>query len=80
MSVKVLIYMICILVIGLLQSMILEYFEVFDIKPNLFIVFIISVSLTRKKVEALTIGFFIGFIQDIISGKFFRETFPEDIM
>jgi len=59
----------CIFFIAVLQSTVLDYARVFNVKPNLFILFIISFALIRGNVEGATVGFFTGLTQDIISGK-----------
>ena len=69
MKLKILIFAICIFAIGLIQSTVLDYIKICNIKPNLLIVFIISFALARGHIEGAVIGFFSGIIQDMISGK-----------
>jgi rod shape-determining protein MreD len=69
MKIKILIYTFLIFLIVILQSTVLDYIKIYYIKPNLLIVFIISVALLRGNVEGSIIGFFIGLSQDLISGK-----------
>ncbi len=53
----------------LLQTTILEYIKINNVKPNLLLVFIVSVALLRGNIEGAVIGFFAGLTQDIVSGK-----------
>lgn len=69
MKKRIVIYTFLIFIIVLLQSTMLDYVKIYHIKPNLLIIFIISVALLRGNIEGSIIGFFIGLSQDIISGK-----------
>lgn len=69
MRIKVLAYSICIFVITLLQSTIVDHIEIMNVKPNLLLVFIVVVSILRGNVEGAVIGFLCGLCHDIISGK-----------
>lgn len=69
MKTKALIYALCISIIVLLQSTVFNYIEVFGIKPNLVIVFIVAVSLLRGSGEGMTVGFFAGLSQDLLFGR-----------
>lgn len=69
MKVRVVAYTFLIFLIILIQSTVLNNIAVNHVKPNLMIVFIISVALLRGNVEGSVIGFFVGLSQDIISGK-----------
>ncbi|MGI6778959.1 MAG: rod shape-determining protein MreD [Acetivibrionales bacterium] len=68
MKIKVFIYTLCILLIMLLQSTILEYTEIYGVKPNLMIVFIICVAFLRGSTEGTIVGFFTGLLQDMLFG------------
>jgi rod shape-determining protein MreD len=69
MKTKIAIYTFLIFFIVIIQSTVLDYIKIYEIKPNLLIVFIICVALLRGNIEGSVIGFFIGLSQDIISGK-----------
>lgn len=69
MKTKIFIYTICIFVIILIQTSILDYITIYNVKPNLLIVFIVAVALLRGNVEGSVIGFFTGLAQDMVSGK-----------
>jgi len=69
MKYKVIIYVICILAFLVLQSTFAMSIELFGVRPNLLIVFIISVALLRGRVEGAYVGFFTGLGQDIFTGK-----------
>ncbi|HEY9060319.1 MAG TPA: rod shape-determining protein MreD [Pseudobacteroides sp.] len=53
----------------LLQTTILEYITINNIKPNLMLIFIVSIALLRGNIEGAVTGFFGGLMQDIVSGK-----------
>ncbi len=69
MKIKIFIYALCIFLISLLQSTVLDYISIHSIRPNLLLVFIVSVALLRGNTEGAVIGFFAGLSQDLISGK-----------
>jgi len=69
MKTKVLVYAVCIFVIVLIQSTLLDYFKVFNVKPDLMVIFIVSIALLRGNVEGAIIGFFCGLLQDMVTGK-----------
>lgn len=69
MKAKVFLYTVCILVIVLVQSTILEYARIYNIKPNLMIVFVICVAFLRGSSEGAVIGFFMGLLQDMLFGR-----------
>ena len=69
MKIKILGYAVCIFIIVLIQSTVLDYIKVFNVKPNLLIIFIISVALLSNNIEGAIIGFCTGLSQDIVSGK-----------
>ena len=68
MKVKIFIYTLCILFIVLVQSTILEYVKIYNIKPNLLIIFVICVAFLRGSTEGTIIGFFAGLLQDMLFG------------
>jgi len=69
MKIKVLAYSICIFVITLLQSTIIDYIKIMNVKPNLLLAFIVVVAILRGNVEGTVIGFICGLCHDVISGK-----------
>ncbi|RCX20809.1 rod shape-determining protein MreD [Anaerobacterium chartisolvens] len=69
MRVTVLIYSACITLLILIQSTVLDYIKVFNVKPNLLIVAVITVALLRGNVEGAVVGFVLGLLQDASSGK-----------
>ncbi|MEN8906478.1 MAG: rod shape-determining protein MreD [Clostridiales bacterium] len=69
MKIKIFIYCVCLFIIMIIQSTILDSLALYNVKPNLVLVFIISVSLVRGGVEGAYVGFFAGLIQDFITGK-----------
>ena len=65
----ILAYTACIILIILLQTTLLGYFEIFNVKPNLMIIFIVAVALLRGNIEGAAVGFFTGLIQDMLAGR-----------
>ncbi|MDP4180790.1 MAG: rod shape-determining protein MreD [Bacillota bacterium] len=66
---KIFVLISSVLLIILLQTTLLEYIKFNSIKPNLLLVFIVSVALLRGNIEGAVTGFFAGLMQDIVSGK-----------
>ena len=69
MKIKVLIYAVCIFLLVLLQSTLLNYIRIYDVKPNLLLVFVICVALLQGNVEGSIIGFLTGLTQDMLFGR-----------
>jgi rod shape-determining protein MreD len=53
----------------IIQSTVLNSLALFDVKPNMMLVFVISVALIRGEYEGAYIGFFAGLTQDLATGK-----------
>lgn len=51
------------------QSAILEYIEIFNIRPNILIVLMVIVALLRGTMESATMGLLFGLTMDILMGK-----------
>jgi len=68
MRVKIVSFTVLIFFITLVQSTVLDNIRVFNVKPNLLMVFIVSAALLGSNVEGAVIGFFCGLAQDMISG------------
>lgn len=66
---RVLIYAGCIFLIFILQSNLVEYIQIRGVKPNLLLIFAVSVALLRGNVEGAVIGFITGLLQDMAFGK-----------
>lgn len=66
---KILFYSICILLLMLLQSTLLHYVRIYNVIPNLMVVFIILTALIRGNVEGGVVGFFAGLVFDMMFGK-----------
>lgn len=56
-----------ILVIVLQSSNVIDRLKIGNIKPNLIMLFIIYISLTTNILTSETTGFFVGFLEDILS-------------
>jgi len=69
MKIKIPVYTVCIIAIILLQSTVLDYIKIYNVKPNLIIVFTVSVALLNGNIEGAIVGFFAGLSQDIATGK-----------
>ena len=70
MRFKALLYTLCILILLLLQSTLLNYAKIYDVKPNLLIIFVICIALLRGNVEGGVVGFFAGLSLDMLFGKY----------
>jgi len=55
--VKIISYAALIFIIALIQSTVLESISIFNIKPNLLLIFIISVALLGSNIEGAVTGF-----------------------
>jgi len=51
------------------QSTLLEYFEIFNVRPNILIVLMVTVALLRSVVESAAMGLLFGLTMDILMGK-----------
>lgn len=71
MRYKVITFTASIFLIALIQTTILNYISVFNVKPNLLMIFVIAVALLRGNVEGAVVGFFCGLVQDATSGSIF---------
>lgn len=69
MKVKIPIYAGSIALIVVLQTTVLEYISIWNIKPNLPVIFIISVALLRGNPEGAIIGLVTGLVLDFSAGK-----------
>ncbi|HHV28281.1 rod shape-determining protein MreD [Acetivibrio mesophilus] len=69
MRVKIVSYAVLIFIIALIQSTVLGSISVFNVKPNLLLILIVSVALLGSNVEGAVIGFFCGLTQDMLSGR-----------
>jgi rod shape-determining protein MreD len=69
MRLKILVFSICIFAIGIIQSTILDYIKIYNVKPNLLLVLVITFALLYGSGSGAVLGFFAGLIQDLISGK-----------
>ncbi len=69
MKTKIFIYSVCISIVLILQTTLLEHITIWDIKPNLLVVFTISVALLRGNPEGAVIGLITGVALDMSIGK-----------
>lgn len=69
MKAKIIILSASIFFIILIQSTVLEYAQIYGVKPNLLLIFIVAVALLKGNIEGATIGFFCGLVQDMAAGK-----------
>jgi rod shape-determining protein MreD len=68
MRIKIIFYTICILLIVIIQSTILDSVRIFNIIPNVMIVFVICAAFLRGSIEGAAVGFFMGLVQDMLFG------------
>ncbi len=66
---RIIVYSIFIFFIILLQTTLAEYIKIYDVKPNLVLIFVVAVALLRGNVEGGFIGFITGMILDMLFGR-----------
>jgi rod shape-determining protein MreD len=69
MRLRMVVYLLCTLLVIILQTTLLNYIEIFGIKANLILVFTICTALLRGGTAGAAAGFFTGLFQDILTGK-----------
>lgn len=57
------------IIIYLLQINLFSWFNISGVKPNLFIVLVLTIGLFAEKTIGITFGIFFGFILDLLIGK-----------
>ena len=60
MRVKITGYALMMVIFALLQSTVLDYLKVFNVKPNLLMVLIVIVAFLGNNVEGAIVGFSVG--------------------
>ncbi len=65
---KYVIHILFLIVFSIIQPTWLEYIEIFNIKPNLFLVYIVIISSLYPKKEGAIVGFFFGLMLDLLIG------------
>lgn len=65
-KIKLILYPIITLLIGLLQISFVSFIEIDGVSPNLFIVFVVWIAITEGQFTALFAAFFIGLTYDIL--------------
>jgi rod shape-determining protein MreD len=68
MKKRILFYLFFIFLFLLLQTTLLQYAEIYGVKPNIIIVFVIVTALLRGAVEGGAVGFFAGLALDMMFG------------
>lgn len=66
---KVTIHGVFLLIFSILQATWLDCIEIFGIKPNLFLVYIIVICCFCGRVEGAAVGFAFGFVLDMLIGR-----------
>jgi len=69
MKYRVMAAVILIWITAFCQSTLLEYLEIFNVRPNILIVLMVTVALLRSVVESATMGLLFGLTMDILMGK-----------
>jgi rod shape-determining protein MreD len=68
---RAIVYIIILYFLIILQTTLLDYIKVYNVKPNLLLVFIVSAALLRGRLEGALIGVAAGFLMDVFSGGMF---------
>lgn len=58
------------IILIILENSILNYIDIFDISINIVLIYVSIIPLYSKKIEGAFIGLALGFIKDILIGKF----------
>lgn len=69
MKLRILIYAAFLFLLLILQSTLLGYVSIYNVKPNLLVIFVVSVALLRGDKEGAVVGFFAGLMLDMAFGK-----------
>lgn len=69
MKLKIFVYTVSLILLLVLQSTLLGYVEIYNVKPNLLVIYIVCVALLRGNIEGAAVGFFAGLMQDMAFGK-----------
>lgn len=67
---KILVNLVLIVFIMLLQTTLIDFIKIKNVRPNLILVYIICSSILEGSTGGGVIGFFAGLTQDVLSGKF----------
>lgn len=68
---KKLLFFIFVLIAALLEATVLNYFKLFNVKPNLILCLVVSASLYLDRGKSLGLACFSGILKDIFSIQFF---------
>jgi len=64
--VRTVVYTISVILLTALQSTLINYIQIFGIKPNLLLIFVVCVALFGGSIEGGMVGLFCGVVADII--------------
>jgi len=67
---KTTIHGVFLLIFSIIQATWLDCIEIFGIKPNLFLIYVIIICCFCEKVEGAALGFAFGFVLDMLVGRF----------
>lgn len=66
---RIIVYSIFIFLVVLLQTTLADYIKIYNVKPNLILILVVSVALLRGNGEGAVIGFTTGLIMDMLFGR-----------
>lgn len=66
---KYIFHTIWLILFSVIQPTLLEYTEIWGIKPNLFLIYVILISFYSSRKECMTVGFIFGCIIDLLVGR-----------
>lgn len=69
MKLKTLFYSAGIVLVIIIQTTLADYLAIHNVKPNLMIVFIVSIALLKGNVQGSVVGLILGLVQDMLTGK-----------
>ena len=69
MKAKIASYAILVLFIAILQTTLFDYIKIFNVKPNILLVFTVSFAIMNGNVNGAVAGFFSGMVFDLMTGS-----------
>lgn len=66
---KIAIHGVILFIFAAMQATWMNSIEIFDVKPILFLIYVVVISCYAKRKEAAIVGFFSGYILDLLIGK-----------
>ncbi len=69
MRIRIIFLLLCMTLAVVLQATVFEYIKLFNMKPNIVLVIVVVIALSKYSKDALFLAFFGNFLQDVLTGK-----------